>query len=242
MKGGSENKEPVWSERGITYEYADKNKKELNVTVPVNDKLRNNKTLYLHFQLTVKNPFYVKGLNDKDYGDRHTIDEDTTGDFDEHGIQKPTKKAADKEIKSYIKHQVQPQFLKFNETISLIKHMPKIKESVKRNLLSDEVKPEIKYSKDEDEVLDDKYYPYFKKELYLYVVHDPHTYQPSQIPEPIAKKLRIDYEVMHYQPIIYLSDYWLLKRDMVMVNETVGELNMTLHFDIFSLNYMIMQR
>jgi len=47
---------------------------------------------------------------------------------------------------------------------------------------------------------------------------------------------------MTYEPIMYLSDYWLLKKDLIMVNETVDELNLTLHFNTYSLNYFIMQK
>lgn len=50
------------------YEYSEANDRSLNLTVPVNENLRKNHTLYLHMQVTTKNPFYVKGLNDKDYG------------------------------------------------------------------------------------------------------------------------------------------------------------------------------
>lgn len=41
--------------------------KELNITIPVNENLRKNRTLYLHMQITTKNPFYVEGVNDKEY-------------------------------------------------------------------------------------------------------------------------------------------------------------------------------
>jgi hypothetical protein len=58
----------------------------------------------------------------------------------------------------------------------------------------------------------------------------------------IANALKLDYDTMSYEPIMYLSDYWLLKKDMVMINETVNELNLTLHFDTYSLNYFIMQK
>lgn len=45
-----------------------------------------------------------------------------------------------------------------------------------------------------------------------------------------------------YFPIMYLSDYWLLKKDLVMVNDTLSELNLTLHFNTYSLQYYIMQK
>jgi hypothetical protein len=44
---------------------------------------------------------------------------------------------------------------------------------------------------------------------------------------------------MHYFPIVYLSDYWCLKKDLVMINDTLSDLNLTLHFNTYSLNYFI---
>lgn len=67
-RGKISEREPVWSEKGLVYDYTPENAKELNLTIPVNDNLvKMNRTLYLHMQVTTKNPFYRKGLNDKDY-------------------------------------------------------------------------------------------------------------------------------------------------------------------------------
>ena len=54
--------------------------------------------------------------------------------------------------------------------------------------------------------------------------------------------VKIDPLTNSYYPGIYLSDYWLLKKELVMVNETVKDLNLSLHFNTYSLHYMIMQR
>jgi hypothetical protein len=75
-------KEPIWSEKDIIYNHNELNKRELNVTIPVNDKIRNNKTLYLHMQVTMKNPFYLPGVNDQDY-DRLPIREDPSENEDD---------------------------------------------------------------------------------------------------------------------------------------------------------------
>lgn len=45
---------------------------------------------------------------------------------------------------------------------------------------------------------------------------------------------------MTYDPIIYLQDFWLLKKDFVLINSTSNEdLNLTLHFNTYSLNYFL---
>lgn len=80
-KGKILDKEPVWSEKSLIYDYSPINNKELNLTIPVNENIRKNRTLYLHMQFKTMNPFYVKGVNDKDYGytyQREDINEDGT--------------------------------------------------------------------------------------------------------------------------------------------------------------------
>ena len=53
--------------------------------------------------------------------------------------------------------------------------------------------------------------------------------------------MTVDLWTNHFFPAIYLSDYWCLKKDMPHVNETVNELNLTLHMNTYSLNYFIIQ-
>jgi hypothetical protein len=75
--------------------------------------------------------------------------------------------------------------------------------------------------------------------MYLYLVYDTTAYSRTSIPEQIIKFMRFDMSTMSYLPIIFLSDFWLLKKDLVLVNETVNELNLTLHYNTYSLNYFM---
>ena len=99
----------------------------------------------------------------------------------------------------------------------------------------------VKEKEEEDPNEDKTFYQYFKKELYLYLIYDTQQYNMNSLPPPIAKNIRVDEQTHTYWPISYLSDYWLLKRDLVMINESVSDLNLTLHFDTYSVNYFIMQ-
>ncbi len=100
--------------------------------------------------------------------------------------------------------------------------------------------------KEVEEVDDGKYHPYFKNQLYLYVIYDPTTYglgEGVNAPPPqIRKFMTVDLATNHFFPALYLSDYWCLKKDMPHVNETVNELNLTLHMNTYSLNYFIIQK
>lgn len=62
-RGGISERQPVWEEQGLTYDYAATNNREINLTLPVYDKLRKNNTLYLHFQIKTLNPFYREEKN-----------------------------------------------------------------------------------------------------------------------------------------------------------------------------------
>ena len=70
------------------------------------------------------------------------------------------------------------------------------------------------------------------------VVHEhwKYTIGTRSVPEEVMKSLKIDWEIMKYEPIIWLSDFWMLKKDMVCMNETLdgSHLNLTLNFKVFS--------
>ncbi len=76
------------------------------------------------------------------------------------------------------------------------------------------------------------------------MIYDPTSYSLAEggsgPPAPIVKHMRIDGMLNHYFPVIYLSDYWCLKKDLIHLNETTPDLNLTLHFNTYSLNYFIM--
>ena len=138
-----------------------------------------------------------------------------------------------------------PEYITFNQSLPLVRYLPKIKDNVKRNLLSDDIPmPAQKETLAEED--DAKYHAYFKKELYLYLIYDPATYGLGEgsngPPAPILKHMRVDRSVNHYFPIVYLSDYWCIKKELVHINETLNELNLTLHLNTYSLNYFIMQK
>jgi Cleft lip and palate transmembrane protein 1 (CLPTM1) len=102
--------------------------------------------LYLHTQIKFKNPFYL-GPKDSDF---LGSDGEIVG--------------TDFKFRKY-------EYLTFNQTLPLVKYLPKIKENTKRNLLSDDMPmPTPKKTEEED---DGKYHSYFKKELYLYLIYDP---------------------------------------------------------------------
>jgi hypothetical protein len=221
MRGGIYGKEPHWSEKGLKYEYSPENERHNNLTIPVTDNLLANNTLYLHTQFRIRNPFY---LSKKDGESLGITGEIVTKDFRFNT----------------------PEYITFNQSVPLIRYMPKLKEEVKRNLLSDDIPMPAAKKTEGSEEDDGKFHAYFKKELYLYVIYDPQTYSLGEggngPPAPVLKFMKIDRSVNHYFPAIYLSDYWCLKKDLVHINDTVKDLNLTLHFNTYSLNYFIMQK
>lgn len=90
-------------------------------------------------------------------------------------------------------------------------------------------------SEDDDE---DRFYPHWKHRIDINLVCDDALYNKSgSIPSEISKSLRgkIDWRTNTYEPIIYLSDWWLLKKDMRAMNDTLDgqTLNLTLTFQNF---------
>ena len=54
----------------------------------------------------------------------------------------------------------------------------------------------------------------------------------GNIPSEVSKNLKVDWRIEAYEPIIYMSDFWLLKRDLIELNDTLAgtSLNLTLNF------------
>jgi len=74
--------------------------------------------------------------------------------------------------------------------------------------------------KEENEIIELK--PHFKTTINVNLVADATHYSTKGgIPAEIAKRLRADWEKYIYEPIIYMSDFWLIKRDYIELNDTV---------------------
>jgi hypothetical protein len=114
------------------------------------------------------------------------------------------------------------------------------KESEQVNLLDSsfaDIPPPKKHQEDDPQDL----VPHWKSSLHLNLVFDTAAYNPFKggIPSEIAKNLVVDWNTMTYQPIVYVSDFWVLKKDMVPLNQTLAgsSLNLTLNFQPFLAYY-----
>ena len=76
-QGRGAGKDADWHESGLFYDYSQSNERNMNLTIPVTDTILNNNTLYLHFQVTMLNPFHKDWI--------------ASEEFDSHGIALPTK-------------------------------------------------------------------------------------------------------------------------------------------------------
>lgn len=60
------------------------------------------------------------------------------------------------------------------------------------------------------------------------------------MPSEVAAHMVVDPATSTYQPIVYPTDFWVLKKYMVPMNETLfekGELNLTLNFQNYNVFY-----
>lgn len=71
---------------------------------------------------------------------------------------------------------------------------------------------------------EDFYYPHWKHQIDINLICDDSLYNvTAAIPSEISRGLRgkIDWQTATYEPIIYLSDFWLLKKDLRAMNDTL---------------------
>lgn len=95
--------------------------------------------------------------------------------------------------------------------------------------------PQVKDKKKEQQAEDDLVVPHWQPEFYFNVIYDQSVYDlQGTMPSEVAAKLRIDWTVYAYQPIIWISDFWNLKKHMVPLNSTLAgsDLNLTLNFQL----------
>ena len=65
------------------------------------------------------------------------------------------------------------------------------------------------------------------------------TAQQGAIPPEIQRSLNVDWKLQAYAPIIYLSDFWCLRKYMTPLNDTLGgtSVNLTLNFRNYNTMY-----
>lgn len=64
------------------------------------------------------------------------------------------------------------------------------------------------------------------------------------VPSEVAARLRVDWTTLSYEPVIYMSDFWHLKKDLIALNETLENqsLNLTLNFKNFGAYWFQLQQ
>lgn len=108
----------------------------------------------------------------------------------------------------------------YRNFIPLVKYMKQIKEEELVNLMSDIPQPKAKTAEvDENE---DQYYPHWKKEININLVCDKNLYNKTgNMPSEVARNMKVDWTYNTYAPIVYMSDFWHLKKDFRPLNDTL---------------------
>lgn len=137
----------------------------------------------------------------------------------------------------------------------MVTYRPRVKEEGTKNLmaqLTNDVKSvnnKSEEAKGEDKKeRNDQLHPHWKRELYLNVICDHTKYAKNAMhtgamPPAVAANLKVDDSVDAYEPILYLSDFWHLKKDYVQLNDTLDHksLNLTLNFKQYWVHWFNLQ-
>lgn len=105
-----------------------------------------------------------------------------------------------------------PTQLKFDASIPVVAYNLKSKVEASNNLFN-EYGPEEGQAEEEEDLT---YYPYLKQELHLHVVHDTTVYKDRGSLIPMTQNYyHFDDQLGMYDPVVLLSDFWVLNRDLV---------------------------
>ena len=111
-----------------------------------------------------------------------------------------------------------PEVMHFDGSVRLIAYHQKSKIAETNNLFNDfEMPASIQDSEEEEEDL--TYYPYLKQEINLHLVCDTSAYESRRSLMPnVAHLFSLDHWLGLYDPIVYLSDFWVLMRDLILLD------------------------
>ena len=89
--------------------------------------------------------------------------------------------------------------------------------------MSDYDMPKEKTTEDEADK-DETYYPHLKREIYFNVICDHSIYKDLRAVNPlVARWFRVDHMLGLFEPILYVSDFWHLKRDLILLDKEAIE-------------------
>ncbi|KAJ1547945.1 hypothetical protein HK405_004568, partial [Cladochytrium tenue] len=116
----------------------------------------------------------------------------------------------------------------------LSRFQKKKKEVIKKKLIDAEAPKESPISDAEEEleeVHDEEvpYISYWWQNLTISMVMEKNAI-PSKIPPVVMKTIKIHPDGIHYYPIFYADDFWLLSDQLHPINATVQSLNLSMHF------------
>ncbi|KAI8607584.1 cleft lip and palate transmembrane 1, partial [Chytriomyces sp. MP71] len=77
---------------------------------------------------------------------------------------------------------------------------------------------------------DDRWVSYWWRNLTISLVAESSAI-PSSIPPPIQQHLELAEDGLHYYPIFYTDDFWMLSDQLYPINETVKAVNLTLKWE-----------
>ncbi|KAL0481668.1 hypothetical protein AKO1_012561 [Acrasis kona] len=104
----------------------------------------------------------------------------------------------------------------------------KIKKNLKKNLLSDE--KNVTLIKSEPDV----YGSYFNPEVSINLVDYQEAIPSGQILPHVKPHLKFPGKSLNYLPVMYVNEFWTLKEKLLLVNDTVENIPLTITFDSMS--------
>jgi len=106
------------------------------------------------------------------------------------------------------------------------------KQKVTKNLISGEyanpvAQPDIKTT---GEILS-----FWKPNISLHLIDDQTKYARGSIPPQFESYMQIDNELSGYFPVLYFDEFWLLKEHLIIINETLDTLPLSITYSPLSL-------
>ncbi|KAJ3296763.1 Cleft lip and palate transmembrane protein 1 like protein [Rhizoclosmatium sp. JEL0117] len=119
----------------------------------------------------------------------------------------------------------------------LTRYQPRQKVIIKKSLVAKKKAGEEKEEAPKVVIDDGKWVSYWWRNLTICLVGDGGSQLPANVPQPILQHVDLAEDGIHYYPIFYADDFWLLEEQLQPINETVKSVNLTLKWESKSLWY-----
>lgn len=215
----------VWKETGITYDWADSNTRELNISVPVDERLLRNESVTAQLFM-VKAGSRIKGF-------KHT----TSQNVFTYDLVSWAQKKKQKELHKLIGDSAA------SSTTNQSQSQEEESKAAASSTSSEYATSENNVEADAPNATttttttahEEPWLMYWHPTMEIRMLADAQVTPPGAMPDTIRSKIPVNFDLDLFWPVLYVNEFWAKHESLIIVNDTLKQLPLSLHYSPISL-------